>query len=205
MIEKMIVNINEEFQRYEKLIEKIKEYDINSERLKIDVSAVYYYKYDLFYSIESLKHINHIYIKLKNKYDRITQGFIIHERKTGTECHKILFDTIKINVKRYAIIIKYFGDPDDLDFFNEIGNALFMRDGLEFSLIELENDYDLQDLKFKITVLDTVLKTKFTEKIERIVECCPSFETSYYPENFWWRHPSKILAEKQARVKQQSE
>lgn len=68
--------------------------------------------------------------------------------------------------------------------------------------MEIKKDRDVSVLENKIAELDEILKNKYDENVERIVTECPLTEKPYFPESFWWRHPSKILEGKKKALQQ---
>jgi hypothetical protein len=71
--------------------------------------------------------------------------------------------------------------------------------------MELNKMSDCEEINKNVSSLDLGFKCIYTQEIEDIIKFGCNFEIPYYPDRFWWRHPSKILAEKQARMKQHSE
>lgn len=98
---------------------------------------------------------------------------------------KYLIDTY------YATICSFLElDPIDM----ETENDMMRRDDIEILIQELQSDYNLHDMKVKVSALDDALKCQFERNLETIMKECPDIEKTHYPENFWWRHPSKLRA-----------
>lgn len=166
----------------------------------LDVLSPYHSKYKLPFYIESIRNTSPSYEKLKAEYDTETKKLHNVEQKAGNELRQILLEYLHHDVlKRYPLVFKYPGEPDDMAYSLEMGNDLITRDEIEFLVTELDHEFDLGEIKKEITRLDMQLKEIFMGKLEKIVKCCPEFEEPCYPEKFWWHHLSKILAEKQAK------
>lgn len=143
-----------------------------------------------------------LYDRLYTEFLRISRQLENLEAKRGKEFRDMLFAYLKNEINGYYGMIEFWGHPDDLDFGDESANDLLHRDCLEILLMELKKDHDLSGYEAQVYNMDRLFKQKFAENIERTLERCPYLEDPLAPDNFWWRHPSKIFSEKQARMKQ---
>jgi hypothetical protein len=132
--------------------------------------------------------------EIRVQYEQINKRLEAFEQKRGDARDK-LFDELKHYVKAYPSTVCYFLELDPIDL--EIGNDIAGRDTLEILMMELDHDFDLHDLKVLVSSLDKVLKCRFKLNIEMIMKECYFIEDETAPENFWWRHPSRIFLEVQ--------
>lgn len=132
----------------------------------------------------------------QREYDRITLKLTALEQKKGRDFRQKLLFILINDVDSYPAIIDSFADLDPFEL--EIPQSLSVRRDIEILLMELEGDYDLTEIKAKVSSLDKELKRKYIQNIEEILESYFDAEDPYSPESFWWNHPQKLLKEKQA-------
>ncbi|WP_298669234.1 hypothetical protein [uncultured Methanofollis sp.] len=130
------------------------------------------------------------------EYKRITQKLVALEKKRGRDYREKLFSNLKQFVGGYPGMIDNFVDMEPLEF--EIPQSLAIRSSIEILLMELERDYDLTEIKAKVSPLDKEFRSKYLQNVDEILEHYPEAEDPYSPESFWWNHPLKLLKEKQA-------
>jgi len=169
------------------------------------------YKYNLDFLFEKIgtdnphyTEIKNDYYPLKNQIEQINKDFNVEDLQQ------------EINTNVLHLFPGIFEDFSDIQTYSQdADHDLFLRDNLEFALMELHQKIDIKMLasmepnqKNNIRVLesnvanyDLGFKCIYTREIKDVIKFGCNFEISYYPDNFWWRHPSKILAEKQARLK----
>ncbi len=184
---------------YEKNIEETDEhYDELGGRFdRYSAGTPYFYKHLLPFWMRLLEEGGVDCEGFRNEYVRITQKLEALERKRGRDYREKLLDRLKDDVDFYPVVIYDFGELEPYEL--EIPNDLLTRTAIEIYSMELENDYDLTDIKEKVSILDEALKSKYMQNIEEILETYFDAEDPYCPDSFWWRHPLKLLKEKQAR------
>ncbi|MDO9099053.1 MAG: hypothetical protein Q7U60_13155, partial [Candidatus Methanoperedens sp.] len=129
---------------------------------------------------------------IKNEYNRINKKLIAFEQKRGKTYRDKVYEELEYLVDTYYTTICSFLELDPIDM--ETENNLMRRDSVEILLKELQSDYNIHDMKVKVSALDEALKCQFERKIDYLLKECALIENPYYPENFWWRHPSKFRA-----------
>lgn len=112
------------------------------------------------------------------------------------------------DVRRYAVAeLEYLLDsfPAKVSHFleleplqMEVEQHLGWRDSIEALLTELDTSesIDVREQRIRLEALDEVLRVRYEEGIETIRSECPTVERPYYPESFWWRHPSRVANER---------
>ena len=123
---------------------------------------------------------------------------VLLEQKGGKDLRNRLYESLNLSVDRYSRAINYFFELDPVCV--ETENDLDSRDIVEILLNELRSDYDLESLEARVSTSDELLKSKFeyyarSGGLGKLLKECPYLEIPYYPDSFWWRHPSKILQE----------
>jgi hypothetical protein len=178
---------------YEKSIKKTDEnYDALKKLGRYDITHPYLNKHSLSSALDRYEKKGIYLSEIRVEYERINRKLEAFEQKRGRKnVRDKLFEVLKYEVNTYYTTICYFLELDPIDL--ETENDMDGRDILEILLVELDRDYDLHDIKIKVTALDEVLKCQFRLKINTIMKECPSIEREHYPDSFWWRHPSKIL------------
>lgn len=173
--------------------ERIEELDDNFDKITLhgryQAGGLLRYKYKILFSINHLEKENIDLTDLKAEYERINKKFMTFVQTRDKAYLDKLYEELKNSVDKYYVTICSFLKLDPIDI--ETGHDIFSRDSIEFLLEELENDYDLHDMKVKVAALDEALKCKFAINMDVILKEFSDIE--YYPEKFWWRHPSKIL------------
>lgn len=132
------------------------------------------------------------------EYTRISLKLTALEEKRGRDYREQLRGALQHDVDHYPTLVSYFTCLEPFEI--EIPHELAIRSAIEILLMELERDYDLEDLKKKVSVLDQVLKCKYERKVKQILKYYPEAEDPGFPDRFWWRHPLKLLEEKQATL-----
>jgi hypothetical protein len=195
LIDKMYVHIK----RYE---EAINETYNNYHSLKwlgrYDPIAPYINKYELLFMIRHLNEKKVNIAEIEKDYNELNEHLSHLEQDKGKDYRDKLYDELKFEIDIYSRAINTFFELDPICV--ETGNDLAGRDIIDILLIELKCDYDLVSLEERVSMLDDILKSKFEYyarrgSLGRLLEECPDLEISYYPDSFWWRHPSKILQE----------
>lgn len=79
-------------------------------------------------------------------------------------------------------------------FYIELENDLGTRDAIEILLRWLEGYFDLSRHRLQVKTLDDVFRCRYEKQICEILDKHRDIERPYYPDSFWWRHPS-IIAE----------
>jgi len=149
-------------------------------------------KYQILFLLEFLEKNGIDVSGFKMEYDRVCKKLGALEEKRGKDYRDKLYEELKMDVLYYPNMINCMFDLDPVCL--ETENALDGRDSMEIMIMELKKDYDLKPLEENVSVLDEVFKSKYKHNIRAYLKECPSIEEPYYPENFWWRHPSKFLA-----------
>lgn len=179
---------------------RIRETDEHYEELaaygRYPTGAPYGLKYLIPFWIHLLEEGGINCVGFRDGYNRITQKLAALEKKRGRDYREKLFSDLKQFVGGYPGMIDSFVDLEPLEF--EIPQDLAIRSSIEILLIELERDYDLTEIKAKISTCDKEFRSKYLRNIDEILEHYPEVEDPYSPESFWWDHPLKLLKEKQA-------
>ena len=128
------------------------------------------------------------------KFDELTEKLHALEKKRGREFREKLLADLKRTVDQYPTIVCYFAYLEPLDL--EVCNDLLTRGAIEILLIELKNDFNLDEIKKKVDILDEVLKCTYSREVENIIKYCPKAEDPLSPPNFWWDHPLKLIKDK---------
>lgn len=183
--------IKHDLKEYE---EDIEESDVNFDKITLhgryQAGGLLRYKYEIPFSINHLEKENIDLTDLNAEYERINKKFMAFVQTRDKAYLDKLYEELKNSVDKYYVTICYFLKSDPIDI--ETGHDLYKRDSIEFLLEELDNEYDLHDMKVKVLALDEALKCQFKSNMDVIMKECPDIEKAYYPENFWWRHPSKL-------------
>lgn len=158
--------------------------------------APYPYKHLLPFWLRLLEEEGFVCEGLRQGYERITRKLAVLEQKRGRDYREKLFSLLKDEVNYYPATIRYFSDQEPFEL--EIPNDLLTRSGIEILLMELERGFNLTEIKREVSTLDEEFKSKYVQNIKEILEHYPEAEDPYAPESFWWRHPLKLLKEKQA-------
>lgn len=145
------------------------------------------------------------YRELKTEFDRITHKLEIFEGTKGRVFRDKLFSDLKKHIQSYQSYLDSFPLPDEPGFIMEFENLINCRDYIAILVFELRKDYNLQTIEQDIFKLDSCFKKHFSAIIDVVFKEIEFIEHPQDPDDVWWRHPSKILAEKQARMKQHSE
>ncbi len=183
--------------RYENSIEETDEhYDELDSYGRYPPDAPYGLKHLLPYWIHLLEEGGVDCRGFQAEYARITQKLATLEEKRGRDYREKLRGALQRDVDRYPTLVSYFAYQEPFEL--EIPHELSVRSAIEILLMELERDYDLEDLKKKVSVLDQVLRCKYRRKAKLVLEYYPEAEDPGFPDRFWWRHPLKILEEWQA-------
>ncbi len=182
---------------YETSIEETDEhYDELAAYGRYSADAPYGLKYLLPFWMGSLEREGFNSETFRAEYARITRKLTSLEEKRGINYREKLLSDLKRHVDCYPDLIDNFAELEPLLY--EIIQDLAIRSTIEILLMELERDYTLTDIKEKVSLLDEALKSKYIQNIDDIIECCPEAESPLFPARFWWRHPLKLLKEKQA-------
>lgn len=180
--------------RYESSIEETDEhYDELDTYGRYPPDAPYGLKHLLPYWIHLLEEGGVDGEDFRAEYTRITQKLTALEEKRGRDYREQLRVALQRDVDHYPTLLTYFTSQEPLEL--EIPHKLSIRSSIEILLMELERDYDLEDLKMKVSVLDQVLKCKYRSNVKIIQKYYPEAEDPGFPDRFWWRHPSKIRDE----------
>jgi hypothetical protein len=201
MDKKLLNRVTKGLLNYEKRIEETDEHydELGGRYARYSAGAPYMYKHLLLFWIHLLEEDGVNCEGFRKEYARITRKLEALERKRGWDYRKKLLNRLKDDVDFYPVMLHSFAELEPYEL--EIPNDLLTRSAIEIYLTELERDYDLTDLKRKVSILDEILKSKYMENIEEILETYFDAEDPYAPENFWWDHPLKLLKEKQAMQK----
>jgi hypothetical protein len=187
----LIERINDDLKRYEEVIE---ETDKNFDSLKIlgryAPCAPYLFKYNIIFLIMYTEKKGFDLSEIKKKYEKINKKLVSFEQKRGKTYRDKVYEELKYLVDTYYSTICHFLKSDPIDM--ETENDMMGRDDIEILIEEFNTDYNIKDMKVKISALDEVLKCKFKTDYELLMKECPNIEKPYYPESFWWRHPSKF-------------
>lgn len=187
-----IRKIKSSLKKYEESIEAT---DKNIDNLEIHgrhhPSSPYLFKYGINLAIERYEKEGADLSEIRIEYERVNKKLEILEQKKDKSFRTKLFEELKYYVDDYPATISFFLELDPIDL--ETENDMAKRDILEILIMELSHDYDLHDMKIKVGVLDEVLRCQFKSNIDMIMKESPDIEITYYPEHFWWRHPSTIL------------
>ncbi len=188
----LISRINSQLRKFR---ERIVELDNNFDKIEIhgryQTRAPLINKNMALLLIKYLKEAGVDLSELKREYDEINEKFHTFEKKRGKVYRKKLYEELKYFVNNYHRTITTFLELDPVGL--ETENDMDGRDIIEMLLEELKDDYDLHDMRVKVSALDEVLKSKFKLEINTILDECPGIERPEFPESFWWRHPSKFL------------
>lgn len=185
--------------RYESSIEETDEhYDELDSYGRYPPDAPYGLKHLLPYWIHLLEEDGVDCENFRTEHARITQKLADLEEKRGRDYREQLRGALQRDVDHYPKLVSYFTYQEPFEL--ELPHELSIRSAIEILLIELERDYDLEDLKQKISLLDQVLRCKYLSAVKKVLEYYPEAEDPGFPDRFWWRHPLKILKERQAML-----
>lgn len=73
---------------------------------------------------------------------------------------------------------------------NEINHVLSRRDTIEAVVRNLEEHADIEEAKVQLEAFDRVFLCRYQRHLDRVKN--HAIEIDYYPDSFWWRHPSTI-------------
>jgi len=196
--ERLIERITRSLAHYERYIEETDEHydELGGRYDRYSAGAPYGLKYLLPFWIDLLEGEGVDCKGFRRNYERITRKLKALERKRGREYREKLLERLKDDVDFYPVMLYSFGELEPYEL--EIPNDLATREAIEIYMRELENDYDLSEIKAKVSTLDEELKRKYLQNIEEILESYFDADNPYSPESFWWDHPLKLLKEKQA-------
>lgn len=188
----LIDKVKKELKWYEQRIDEI---DSNYDKLEIlgryDPASPYIEKYVISFIITYLAKNGFEISGINKEQEKLNNKLRTLELKRGRDYRDKLYEKLKSQVNRYPKMICCTFDLDPVCL--ETENALDGRDVLEILMMELKNEYELQPLEEKTSSLDEVFKLKYARHIRAYLKECPSIEKPYYPDNFWWRHPSEFL------------
>lgn len=183
--------IKQGLERYKEVIEEI---DKNYDKLELfgrySPSVPYLSKYGLSFFIEYHEKEGVELSELKDDYERINKKLIAFEQKRGKAYRDKVFDKLKYLIEDYPTTVCLFLELDPIDI--ETDDDLNKRDLIEILLLEMQRDYNVHDMRVKVSALDEALKCKFKTNFETLMKECPDIERTDDPESFWWRHPSKF-------------
>ena len=188
--------INRWLKRFEEWIEQTEEnYDTLHPLSAHSASGPIICKYDLLFLLNYAEKRNVNIDKQKKEFNRIEQKLTALKNKKGnTYSNKLLSELNYFTVKYNKTVRSFLElDPIDLETYNDLDG----RDIIEYLLMEIKKDRDVRDLEYKILEADKILKNKYLDNIDVILKECPGVEKPFFPDNFWWRHPSKIFKEKE--------
>ncbi|MHC3439938.1 hypothetical protein ACYJ1Y_18105 [Natrialbaceae archaeon A-gly3] len=109
------------------------------------------------------------------------------------EYRRKAFEELQHMIDRYPSVVNHFLKLEPIS--NELRNDLDWRDRLEITRLELDPYSDLHDEHIRVETLDEVLQLRYKREIDMILEEHADIERSYYPESFWWRHPTRVAEE----------
>lgn len=179
-------------EKYEEIIEKL---DENFDEIEIfgkyQARAPLSYKYEISFLIEYLQNKSLDLSTLIKEYDKINTNLRNFEQKKGISYWDKVYEELIYLVEDYSTTACLFLELDPIEI--ETDDDLNKRDLIEILLVELEKRYEVNDIKVEIQALDKVLKCKFKMNIDILMKECPDIQKVYFPENFWWRHPSKFI------------
>lgn len=79
--------------------------------------------------------------------------------------------------------------------FNEVPDFLSWLDRTRILLEELDDHADLGEEWIRFETLEAVVRCRYEHGVDTILEECPRVERPWYPERFWWRHPTQVKQE----------
>lgn len=199
MDKKLLNRITKGLINYEKSIEETDEYYDELKRFgRYPVGAPYGLKHFIPFWIHLLEEEGFNCEGFQKEYERITKKLTALEQKRGWDYREKLFSDLEDDIGCYPGVIDSFADLEPFEL--EIPNSLSTRTSIEIYLMELERDYDLIDIKRKVSILDEALKCIYIREVNKVLKYYPEVEDLYLPDRFWWEHPSKMLKEKQAML-----
>jgi hypothetical protein len=194
---KLLDRVTKGLFNYEKSIEETDEHYGELKRLgRYTADAPYGFKHLLPFRIWLLEEEGVDCDGFRAEYERITRKLAALEQKRGQDYREKLFSLLKEEVYYYPATIDGFADLDPLEL--EMPNDFATRSSLEVLLMELDRDFDLTEIKAKVSLLDEEFKSKYLQHIDEVIEYCSDAVDPYLPDRFWWEHPFKLLKEKQA-------
>lgn len=118
-------------------------------------------------------------------------------------CHRTryeqsLLEELEWLVGHYPRQVCSFLELDPME--NELMESLSRRDSIEILTRYLENESrdrtefatELEHSQLKVDALDEVLRCRFKRNMEEILNDHLEIERSYFPDEFWWRHPRSL-------------
>ncbi|NUB90142.1 hypothetical protein HT576_03715 [Haloterrigena sp. SYSU A121-1] len=98
---------------------------------------------------------------------------------------------LRTRIDHFPKTVCYFHELDPVP--NEVELAVNRRDAIEMYLDKLADYYDLSEQQIRIDTLDDVFRCRYEMYIDDVQEYV--VELPYYPDSYWWRHPSAVAAE----------
>ena len=188
--------INRWLKRFEEWIEQTEEnYDTLHPLSAHSASGPIICKYDLLFLLDYAEKRNVNIDKQKKEFkNNPTKVTALKNKKGKTYSNKLLSELNYFTVKYNKTVRSFLElDPIDLETYNDLDG----KDIIEYLLMEIKKDRDVRDLEYKILEADKILKNKYLDNIDVILKNA-RLEKPFFPDNFWWRHPSKIFKEKRA-------
>ncbi len=96
-------------------------------------------------------------------------------------------------VDRYPTVVCHFFELEPLEM--EVEQDLLVRDSIEILLAELPRSKVPEKARATIDALDDVLACKCELHRSKYDKIADTVSRPYYPTEFWWRHPDKVLTE----------
>ncbi len=195
MGEDLFNDIKGALEKYDKSVDEVdKHYDEVKILGRYDPATPYCGKYGVLSLIDFLEKEGVDVSDLRERFKKINEKLKKLEEKRRDLRDK-LYDELKFYVSSYSKIVGLFFEGEPVE--DETYMDLLKRDILEVLLMELKSDHDVDCMEKIVSALDQTLELKFYGNIEAILSICPDIEVPFRPPNFWWRHPSKILKEKE--------
>lgn len=191
MSDDLIEQIKAYLKSYE---ESIEELDKNFDKIELhgryQAGVPLRYKHEIYFLIEYLEKKGADTLYIKNQFNKINKTLEVFEQEKRKAYWDKVYKELKELVDTYPVRIEAFLKLDPIDI--ETGHNIYERDMIDILLNELQKDYDVRKMKSQVSKLDAALKRKFIENMDELLKECPNIEEEYYPESFWWRHPSKL-------------
>ncbi|WP_339105367.1 hypothetical protein [Haloterrigena salinisoli] len=132
--------------------------------------------------------------------ETVESGTIDRYERLSTETQSVL-DTaeyrekarseLRTRIDHFPKTVCYFHELDPVP--NEVELAVNRRDAIEMYLDKLADYYDLSEQQIRIDTLDDVFRCRYEMYIDDVQDYV--VELPYYPDSYWWRHPSAVAAE----------
>ena len=182
--------LHSDIRKFEKIIDEFGAIEHTGNISDFQFLRLYLYKYESLFIIKYLKKFEVDTSKYEDIYEKLSEKWRDEEKKYVQIIADQLLNDLK-DIRQYRGTVEYYFGAEDPD----TPEDLWGRDCMEIEIITLRDfGYKIDDILEPIRKLDEKLKKIYFSDREAILEEGPVIEHPYYPDNFWWRHPSKLFS-----------